>query len=52
MGARLSGAPCIKEANGKTGAAGMREALKRPESWLEWGRKEGDGEEDTRQDGG
>ena len=23
-----------------------------PESWLEWGRKEGDGEEDKRQDGG
>ena len=48
----MCGAPCIKEANEKTGAAGMRGALKGPESWLEWGRKEGDGEEDKRQDGG
>ena len=49
----MSGAPCRKEANGKAGAAGiMRGAIKGPESWLEWERKEGDGEEDKRQDGG
>jgi hypothetical protein len=42
----------MQEANGKTGAAGRRGALKVPESWLEWGRKESDGEEDERQDGG
>ena len=48
----MSGAPCIMDANGETGAAGRRGALKRLVSWLEWERKEGDGEEDKRQNGG
>ena len=48
----MFGAACKDEANGKTGAAGMRGALRGPESWLERGGREGDGGEDKRQDGG
>ena len=45
----MSGTQCMQEANGKTGAAGRRGALKGPETWLEWERKDGDASEDDKQ---
>ncbi len=42
----------MQEANGKTGAAGRRGALKGPKTWREWERKDGDvGEDDRRKKG-
>ncbi len=42
----------MQEANCKTEAAGRREALKGPRTWLEWERKDGDvGENDRRKKG-
>jgi hypothetical protein len=49
VGARLSGTQCMQEVDGKTGAAGRRGALKGPETWLEWEKKDGDASEDDKQ---
>ena len=49
MGARLS-TQSMQEANGKTGAAGRRAALRGPEAWLERERKDGDESEDESED--
>ena len=38
----------MQEANGKTGAAGRRGALRGPEAWLERERKDGDESEDDK----
>jgi hypothetical protein len=38
----------MQEANGKTGAAGRRGALRGPEAWLERERKDGDDGDDKR----
>jgi hypothetical protein len=40
----------MQEANGKTGAAGRRGALRGPEAWLERERKDGDESEDESED--
>ena len=48
----MSGAPCIMDANGETGAAGRRGALRGPKTWLEGERKDGDVDEDDRRNKG
>ena len=47
VGARLS-TQSIQEANGKTGAAGRRGALRGPEAWLGRERKDGEENEDEK----
>jgi hypothetical protein len=39
----------MQEVDGKTGSAGRRGALKGPETWLEWEKKDGDASEDDKQ---